>query len=302
MEILRAMNVAATVARLGSFSGAAESLRMSPPTVTRVVAELEEELAIRIFNRTTRSVSLTAEGHEFIQKSLAILEEVEDLRTFSRERSALASGRLVISAPMVFGNEIIAPVLPEFLERYPDVSVDFRISNEFVNLVEDHIDVAIRLGVGQLPDSSLISTRVAEHRLHFYASPNYLERSGTPADLADLKDHKSISLIAGGWGRVQALEGPEGSLSYRPPEDFVMNSYRAQLQATLAGYGFAFMHDVVAAEALASGRLVQILPQHSSVRQGIFAVYPHRRFLASRIRVFIDFLKDKLRKGAFAPK
>ena len=301
MEILRAMNVAATVARLGSFSGAAEALRMSAPTVTRVVAELEEELQIRLFNRTTRSVSLTAEGEEFVQKCLLILEEVEDLRSFTLERSSTASGHLVVSAPMVFGNEIIAPILPEFLEQYPDVRIDFRISNEFANLIEDHIDVAIRLGVGQLPDSSLVSTRLAEHRLHFYASPDYLARSGTPLTLDDLKTHKSISLFTGGWGRVQKIEGPAGPLEYRPSEDFVVNSYRSQLHAALSGYGCAYMHDVVAADALKSGQLVKILSQHSSVRQGIFAVYPHRRFLASRIRVFIDFLKVALRESTFAP-
>jgi len=302
MEILRAMNVAATVARLGSFSGAAETLRMSAPTVTRVVADLEQELEIRIFNRTTRSVSPTTEGEEFIRKCLLILEEVEDLRSFTREQSAVASGRLVISAPMVFGNEIIAPILPEFLERYPKVSIDFRISNEFANLVEDHIDVAIRLGVGQLPDSTLVSTLLAEHRLHFYASPEYLARAGTLATLDDLKNHRCVSLFTGGWGRVQKIEGPDGPLEYRPSEDFVVNSYRSQLHAALSGYGCAYMHDVVTAEALKSGRLVRILPEYGSVSQGIYAVYPHRRFLASRIRVFVEFLRGALRKGVFAPK
>jgi len=301
MEILRAMNVAATVARKGSFSGAAEVLRMSPPTITRVVGELEEELGIRLFNRTTRSVAVTAEGHQFIQKSLAILEEVEDLLTSTGERSARASGRLVVSAPMVFGNEVIAPALPKFLEMHPEVSIDFRISNEFVNLVEDHVDVAFRLGVGRLPDSSLISTRVAEHRLHFYASPDYLARTGTPKDLDDLKSHKCISLVTGGWGRVQALEGPDGPLNFRPPEDFVVNAYRAQLHAALAGFGYSYMHEVVVADALKSKKLVKILPQFSSARQDIYAVYPHRRFLALRIRVFIDFLKETLGKSPFAP-
>lgn len=301
MEILRAMNVAATVARLGSFSGAAETLRMSAPSVTRVVAELEEELEIRLFNRTTRSVSLTAEGEEFIKKSLLILEEVDDLRSFTREQSAKASGQLVISAPMVFGNEIIAPILPKFLERHPRVSIDFRINNAFANLVEDHIDVAIRLGVGRLPDSTLVSTRVAEHRLHFYASPDYLERSGTPRHLDDLRDHRCIALITGEWGRLQKIEGPEGLLEYSPSEDFIVDSYRAQLHAALAGFGYVCMHDVVATDALNSGRLVKILPDYGSVRQGIYAVYSHRRFLASRIRVFVDFLKESLKQSEFAP-
>lgn len=295
------MNVTITVARLGSFAGAAETLRMSPPTVSRVVAELEGDLAIRIFNRTTRSVSLTAEGQEFVQKCIPILEEVEHLRASASERSERASGRLVVSAPMVFGNEIIAPILPKFLDRYPDLNIDFRISNEFVNLVEDHVDVAIRLGVGGLPDSTLISTRVAEHRLHFFANPNYLARAGTPSKLNDLKDHKIITLITGGWGRVQALDGPDGPLEYRPPENFVVNSYRAQLHAAMAGSGCVYMHDVVAEDALASGELVKILPQYGSARQGIYAVYPHRRFLALRIRVFVDFLKETLQRGAFAP-
>ncbi len=301
MEILRAMNVAATVARLGSFSGAASILRMSPPTVTRLVGELEQELEIRIFNRTTRSVSLTVEGQHIIQKSLAILEEVEELRAFTQEQSEQASGRLVISAPMVFGNEVIAPVLPEFLIKHPKITIDFRISNEFVNLVEDHIDVAIRLGVGQLADSSLISTRVAEHRLHFYASAEYLARCGTPMDLDHLKTHKCISLVTGSWGRVHQLEGPNGPLNYRLPEDFVVNSYRAQLHAAIAGYGCVYMHDVVAADAVLSGKLVNILPQYGSVPQSIYAVYPDRRFLASRVRVLVDFLKSTLRQSSFAP-
>lgn len=301
MEILRAIDVAATVARLSSFSGAAKVLRMSAPSVTRVVAELEEELKIRIFNRTTRSVSLTVEGEEFIKKSLLILDEVDGLRSFTQERSATASGRLVISAPMVFGNEIVAPMLPEFLNRHPQVSIDFRISNTFANLVEDQIDVAIRLGESQLPDSSLVSTRVAEHRLHFYASPEYLKRAGTPLDVSDLRNHRCIALITGGWGRSQKIEGPEGFLDYIPTEEFVVDSYRAQLHAALSGFGYTYMHDVVAAKALAAGELVKILPDVGSVRQGIYAVYPHRRFLASRVRVFIDFLKSTLRQGEFSP-
>jgi len=290
--MLLSMQAVTEVARLGSFSAAAKVLNLSPPSVSRIVGELEEELGIRLFNRTTRRVALTPEGREFAQRSETILEEIESLRDTAQERSKGTSGRLVVSSSVAFGNEMLAPAIPAFLSQYPEIEFDLRIGNRPVDLIEEHVDVALRVGVGGLPDSSLVAAKVIEYRLIFVAAPSYLEKGGEPKTLEQLEDHQMVKIATGSWGHVQRLETPQGVIDYHVPDRFTVDAYRAQLNIVLGGYGCALLHEIAARREIEAGRLVRILPDHQTTAQSIYAVYAHRTFLASRIRVFLNFLKE----------
>lgn len=298
MEMLQAMRAVTEVAHLGSFTAAARAMKMSTPSISRLVSELETDLGVRLFNRTTRRIALTPEGEDFLRRSESILEEIDALRDVTQERHGSPSGRLVVSSAQAFGNEMLAPAIPAFLDRYPAVSVDLSIANRPVDLVAEHVDVALRIGVGGLPDSSLTAVKVFDYRLIFVASCDYVEKHGAPESLDDLSRHRMVKLSTGSWGHVQTLRTPEGMVEFRLPEDYGLDAYRAQLRATLAGYGCALAHDFVARPEIEAGRLVRVLPGCETVEQSIYVIYVHRTLLSARIRVFIDYLLETFANAA----
>jgi len=292
MDMLQAMRAVTEVAHLGSFTAAGRAMKMSTPSISRLVGELEADLGVRLFNRTTRQVALTPEGQDFLQRGDAILQEINALRDVTQERHQLPSGKLVVSSALAFGNEMLAPSIPEFLSRYPSVSVELNLGSRTVDLVAEHIDVALRIGVGGLPDSSLTAVKIHDYKLIFVASRDYVDNHGAPKILDDLQQHRMVKLSTGSWGHVQTLRTPEGLIDFRLPESYGVDSYRGQLRATLAGYGCALMHDIVAQPEIDTGQLVRVLPDCETIEQSIYAVYVHRTFLAARIRVFIDFMME----------
>ena len=293
MDMLNSMRAVVEVATTGGFSAASRSLKMSPTTVSRLVAEIEEDLGVRLFNRTTRHTALTDEGRKFLDRCGAILEEIDALRDATKSSYQNPAGRLAVTSSLAFGTEMLAPAIPGFLSRFPGISVDLNITNRTVDLIEDHFDVALRIGVGGLPDSSLTAVKVFDYRLIFVAHRDYVARHGEPRHPDDLRPHAMVKVATGTWGHVQELRTPNGPLAYTVPDTFTVNAFRAQLAAVLEGKGCALMHDFVARPEIDRGKLLHILPDYATSTQSVYAVYAHRTFVAARIRTFIDFLKDR---------
>ena len=298
MDMLKAMQAVAEISYHGGFARAARAMSLSPPSITRIVAELEDDLGVRLFNRSTRRIALTPEGENFLRRSETILQEVEALRRVAKEQHASPSGKLVVTSAVAFGNELLAPILPSFQRRYPDVSLDVRIGSRSVDLIEEHVDVALRVGAGQLPDSSLTAVRVCNFRMIFVATPDHIERYGLPRTLDDLKDRPMVKLATGSWGHAQRLTTPDGEVDFFLTDHYSVDAHRAQLWAALNGDNCTLMHEYVAAPELKTGRLVQMLPDCQTVEQGVYALYAHRTLVPARIRVFIDYLKENLKQVA----
>ena len=290
MRFITAMRVFGEVARLGSFTAAGRELRLSTASVSRIVAELEADLGARLFNRTTRKIGLTDAGGEFLQRSTGILEEIEILRGQTRERHDVPRGTLRVSSLTAFGNESLAPAIPEFLERYPGLRISVDISNRFVDLVEEHYDVAIRVGAPQ--DSSLIAQRITTQRIIFVATPDYCRRHGMPRSIDDIRHHRSIIQISGEWGRVHRFKHGGRTIEFETPRDFVVSSPVAVRNAVLTGYGYTLAVDFAVANDIAEGRLVRLLPDYVPIEQPVNAIIPHRRYIPAKTRVFVDYLLE----------
>lgn len=298
MDMIVTMRVVGEVARLGGFTAAGRELKLSTPSISRLVGELEANLGVRLFNRTTRRIALTEAGEQFLRRSSNILEEIETLREETRERHGKPQGRLRISCVNAFGNECLSPAIPEFLERYPDLQIEVDISNRKVDLVEEHYDVAIRVGaLGNLEDSSMVARQIFVQKMIFVATPEYTRRYGAPQNLDDLQNHRTIMQISGSWGRMHRLRSPDGTLEYRVPDDFVLSSSVAVRNAVLMGYGCALIGNFMVTADIAAGRLVQMLPDYESLEQPIYAMFPHRTYIPAKVRVFVDYLVETFEHG-----
>lgn len=290
MDMLVAMRVAAEVARLGSFTAASKELRLSVASVSRILTELETDLGVRLFNRTTRQLNLTDAGEEFVQKSSSLLEELDNLRSAVRERHDAPRGRLRVSCVTAFGNECLAPILPTFLRKFPQLEVSLEVGNRVVDLIEEHFDVAIR--VGPLPDSSMVAQRISSQRIIFVAAPEFCRRFGKPKSLDDIKRCPSVAQISGGWGRTHHFRYKGKVIEFEVPQHCTMSSASAVKNACLTGYGYSLLGDFTVAKELAEKRLIRLLPDYEPVEQAIYAYYAQRRYTAQKIRVFINYLTE----------
>ncbi|RWM49515.1 LysR family transcriptional regulator [Mesorhizobium sp.] len=284
------MRIAIEVARLGSFTAASRELRLSAPSVSRIMGELEADLGVRLFNRTTRQLDLTDAGLEFVQKSSGILEELDNMRSVVRERHDTPRGQLRVSCVTAFGNECLAPALPEFLQRFPQLAISLELGNRFVDLIEEHYDVAIR--VGPLRDSSMVAQRISSQKILFVASPAFCGRFGMPKSFDEIRRYPSVTQISGEWGRIHQFRHLGEIVYFEIGQHFTVNSARAGKNACLTGYGYSLLADFMIAKDLAENRLVQLLPNYEPVDQPIYAFYPQRRHTPQKVRVFIDYLTE----------
>lgn len=287
---MTAMRIAIEIARHGSFTAASRELRLSAPSVSRIMAELEADLGVRLFNRTTRQLNLTDAGIEFVQKSSGILEELDTMRSVVRERHDTPRGQLRVSCVMAFGNECLAPALPEFLRRFPQLDISLDLGNRLVDLIEEHYDVAIR--VGPLSDSSMIAQKIYTQRIIFVASPEFCRRFGMPKSVDEVRSYPSVTQVSGEWGRTHQFRYLGEIIDFEVAQHFRMNSARAVKNACLTGYGYSLLPDFIVADDLAQNRLVQLLPNYEPVEQSIYAFYAQRRHTPQKIRVFIDYLAE----------
>lgn len=292
MDKYREMQAFAAVADQGSFVRAAETLGSSKAAVSRQVADLEARLGVRLMQRTTRRLTLTTEGHLFLERCRDALAQIEDAENEVQLASTVPRGLVRVNVPVTFGNLHLAPLWGEFLARYPQVELDITVADRVVDLVEEGYDLAVR--IGRLAPSTLISRQVAADRSVLCAAPAYLARHGWPAEVADLERHHTISYSYLSTGDRWIFHGPGGEASVRVQPRLRANSGDTCRAAALAGLGIIQQPTFLIGEDLRAGRLVQLLPEWQAVEFGIHLVYPSRRFLPPKMRVLVAFLADML--------
>ncbi len=290
MDRIDAMQAFVAVADLEGFAPAARKLKLSPSAVTRLIAALEERLGARLLQRTTRSVTLTDTGRHYLERARRILADVEEAERAAEGERTRPSGRLVVSAPLGFGRLHVSPVMSAYLKRYPDVSAELRLEDRMVNLVEDGIDLAVR--VGHLADSSLVARHVGELRRIVVASPAYLKARGEPKTPAAIASHDTIQFGAtAGVADWRFLDGgKEVRISYEPR--FSSNSSDAALQYAAEGGGLTRVLAYQAAEALKAGKLKIVLQKFELPAVPINIVYPTSRLLSAKVRSFVDLVTE----------
>lgn len=288
MDRLDAMQAFVTVADLKGFAAAARRLRLSPSGVTRLIAALEDRLGARLLQRTTRSVTLTDAGARYLERARRIIADVEEAEVAVEGERAHPTGRLVISAPVGFGRLHVSPVLTAYLKRHREVSAELKLEDRVINLVEEGVDLAVR--IGHLPDSSLVARHVGDMRRIMVASPGYLKSRGEPKKPQDVAAHDSIQsgLIAGlaEWRFVEG--GNEIRLNYAPR--LVTNTADAAIRYAEAGGGLTRVLAYQAAEAIKRGRLKIVLAKFEQPPLPIHIVYPTSRLLSAKVRTFIDLV------------
>jgi len=290
MDRIDAMQAFVTVADLGGFAPAARKLGLSPSGLTRLIAALEQRLGARLLQRTTRSVTLTDAGARYLVRVRRILADVEEAEGAAEGEQTRPGGRLVISAPVGFGRLHVSPVVSAYLKRHPDVSCDLRLSDRMVNLVEDGVDLAIR--IGHLPDSTLVARHVGEMRRIVVASRDYLKRRGEPKRPDEIASHDTIQFGAMtdslDWRFV--ADGREIRISGTPR--LATNSADAAIQYAEQGGGLTRVLAYQAAESLKAGRLKIVLAKFEQPALPIHVVYPTSRLLSAKVRAFIDLVTE----------
>lgn len=288
MTNLGDLEVFASVAASGSMSQAAKSLGYSPAVISKRIKRLEEKLGARLFQRTTRQISLTEAGHGFHERILAVLEGLEEAEEFVSGRSNTLNGTLKVSAPTSFGRMHVAPHIKGFMDRHPALVINLVLSDEFIDIVAEGYDLAIR--IADLSDSSLVARRLAPVRRVLCASRDYIAQHGMPQTIDDLKRHRCLPAHNNDLWR---LEGPDGAVSLRPEGMVITNSSEVIREAIISGLGIGLRSTWDIGAELKSGALVQVLPAYESSKSvALSAVYPSRRFLPAKVRLFIDYLHE----------
>ncbi|SIO50417.1 LysR substrate-binding domain-containing protein [Paraburkholderia phenazinium] len=283
------------LARHGNLTAAARELDLTPPAATKRLAQLEARLGVRLVNRTTRSVSLTAEGETYLHHATRILAEVREMEDAVSSSRSMPRGLLRVNATLGFGRTTIAPLVSEFAKRHPHVEVQLDVTDRPIDLVDTGVDLAIRFG--SLPDKRLNARRVMSNRRFLCASPRYLEQHGTPATLADLSDHQCIvhrqnddaygiwRLVHKGHPEVVKVQGMLSS-----------NDGDIVLGWALDGHGILVRSEWDLAKYLESGRLRIVLPEFVQPSADLFVYYPSKRNQSARARAFVDFLVERFKK------
>jgi DNA-binding transcriptional LysR family regulator len=276
------------VAETQSFTAAAKKLDTSVAQISRRVSALEERLAVKLFNRTTRKVSLTEAGQLYYQQCKHLVEGLELAELAVTQMQSTPKGLLKVTAPVTYGEQHLAPLLHQFLELHPQVDLDLMLTNQKLDLIEMGVDVAIRLG--RLQDSSLIAKRLSTRQLYVCASPKYLERYGEPHTLSELSKHECLVGSVDYW----RFRDAKGEKSLRVSGRIHCNSGFALLDAAKRGLGLVQLPDDYVQTALDSGELVEVLSDYRDEREGIWALYPQNRNLSPKVRLLIDFLAERL--------
>lgn len=277
----------------GSFTAAAEHLALSKSVVSKYVTRLEEHLDVRLLNRTTRRLSLTEAGQILYERSLRALNEIQAAEAEVSKLHDTPRGRLKINVPMSFGIRHIAPALAVFAQRYPELTIDMRLDDRQVDLIEEGFDLAIR--IAELPDSSLVARRLSSCRHVVCASPAYLEKHGEPQLPEQLSQHAVLNYQYQASPNQWHFIAPDGRPVSVPVRGVVtMNNSLALLEAAKAGAGILLTPSFVAGEDIKQGNLQPLLTNYRAKELSIYAIYPERRHLLPKVKVFVDFMKDYL--------
>jgi DNA-binding transcriptional LysR family regulator len=298
MDRLKQIESFVAVATKGSLTAAANAEGVAPAVIGRRIDALESRLGVKLLVRTTRKITLTHEGSAFLEDCQRLLSDLANAEASVSAGGVKASGYLKITAPAGFGRRHVAPLVPRFMAQHPDVSVSLNLSDRVVDIVNEGYDCAVR--VGDLPDSSLVSVRLADNRRLCVATPAYLKRAGTPKHPADLARHECLTLSSDasqtrGWaflvdGAVTHLR-PSGRIDCSDGQ--VLHDWCAQ------GLGLAWRSTWEVEQEIAKGQLVSVLDEFAAPPNGIFAVFPHAKHLPLRVRLWIDFLKHSYGNTAY---
>jgi DNA-binding transcriptional LysR family regulator len=293
MDRLHKLEVFVAVADAGSFAKAGTRLRLSPPAVTRAISALEERLGARVFNRTTRSLTITDVGQRFLESARRILSDLDSAEKEAVGETAVPSGHLTLTASVTFGRSALAPVVCAFLNQHPRVTVSALLLDRIANLVEEGIDLAVR--IGPLPDSNLVAKKIGTVRRILVASPDYLARRGVPQTPADLRLHSMIAFTGLMPNREwRFLDGKRGnSISFVPRLE--INDAVASIAAAEMGDGITVALSYMVAEQIRDGRLAPVLDKFTPPPVPVNLVYPQSRLISSKLRAFIDFAAPRLR-------
>jgi DNA-binding transcriptional LysR family regulator len=290
LERLTGLIAFARTASLGSYTAAARDLSVSPSAVSKSVQRLEEHFGLKLFSRTTRSLTLTPEGHDIYEKALRVIKEIEEVEQAVVASRGEPSGTLKVTAPLPIGVHILAPALPMFRARYPKLAVDLRLGDQFSDIIEQGIDVAVR--VGNLADSRLISRPLAPHRVCAFASPDYIACKGHPRSIDDLVNHECVNFRYQSTG--QALRWPfrigERLLEITPDASITIDVSDAVASALAAGGGVGISPTYVAAPLVRRGELVPVFPEYAVDHFMITALWPESRRGNPNVKAFVEFL------------
>lgn len=294
MDRLDAMTVFATIVDSGSLSAAGRRLGLPLATVSRKLADLEAHLKTRLLTRSTRKLVLTDAGRDYLHACQQILEQVEEAERAASGAYANVKGRLVVAAPIIFGRMHMVPVAAAFLERHAEVDLQLRLGDRNVHLIEEHVDVALRIGT--LPDSNLVATKVGAVRRRVCASPAYLERFGTPRTPEDLAGHRCISVESLDAAHVWQFADGQGTRLAAPVRSrLAVSTAEAAITAATLGLGLTRVLCYQIAEALRSGDLVCVLSEWEPPAVPAQLVYPGQGRLPMKTRAFVDFAATRLR-------
>jgi len=294
MTELNEIEIYVKVAEAKSFTLAANHLGISKASVSKSITRLEKSLGTRLIQRTTRRLILTDAGVKYYQHSVRALAEMDLAKKAIHSLKAAPSGRLRVTAPVTFGNLHVASHIPTFLQTFENVNVDLVLTDRKVNLTAEGFDLAIRLSAQ--PGLNLIAKKIAPTKRVLCASPLYLDRFGKPKLLQDLSHHQCLSYLHFTAKPQWCFKGPKGIIQVAVNGRYQINNIEAIQSAVLDGCGIALMPTYLVGPEIASGRLIEILPQHESVSEfgdHVLAAYPPDRFLLPKVRVFIEFLKKK---------
>ena len=281
-----------SVVRAGSFTAAGRVLGVPKSTLSRQIARLEARLGARLLQRTTRSLSLTDTGSAYFERCRHAIEEIEEAERVAQDRSTRASGTLRVSAPFDLARDHLAVLLPEFRARFAEIDLVLLMAQERVDLVGEGFDVALR--GGKLQGAGFVSRKLAGSDVQLCASPAYLERRGRPRALADLAEHDGVVMHLR-EGASWRLQGPGGAIETLPLRPWlVANEWGVLRQAMLDGLGIGPMVVPLVREQLADGSLEIVLPEYAQPGGGLYAIYPSRNHLSPKVRVFVDFVAERL--------
>lgn len=293
MDVLSDIAVFVQVVDSGSFTAAADRLELSKSVISKYVTRLEEQLGVRLLNRTTRKLSLTEAGQAFYHKSRIALQDLDDARAEVSRLQADPRGVLRLNAPMTFGILHIAPRLAEFHRQYPEVKVDLNLDDRKLDVVEEGFDLSVR--IAELPDSSLVARRLCRCRHVVVAAPSYLQEMGKPKTPAALSEHRILTY------RYQEsrldwhfLRGDKGVEHVQVDGHTRMNNSLAIREAVLAGMGIARMPSFAVGEEIRQGSLVELFSNYELPELSVFLIYPQRRHLSPKVRAFIEFMGAQL--------
>jgi DNA-binding transcriptional LysR family regulator len=291
LDLFQSMKVFVKVAELGSLSAAARALDLSNPSVTRQLADLEGHLNARLFNRSTRRLSLTETGAAYLERCRQLLQDLEEAALAASMSAANPTGTLRINASVSFGVNYLAHALHEYAQRYPNVRLDMSLSDRIVDLVEEGYDVAIR--IGRIQDSALIARQIASARTFLCAAPAYLEKHGTPLAPSDLAHHACLTYSYRSTRADWQFTRNGETHTVRVKGMLDADNGDLLREAAIAGMGIIEQPSFIVGDAIRQKLLVPLLCDYDKEQLTIYAVYPSRKHLSAKVRTFVDYLADR---------